>query len=479
MATYTMRIIGREKEIQKLDSLLESKEADFLAIYGRRRIGKTFLIEQHFKKQLCFQLVGQKDGTLREQLRNFDHALGKRSRKKRHCPGSWQEAFQQLEAHLRTLSGKSKRVVFLDELPWLASPRSRFLQALDHFWNSFLAKDPRFILVVCGSAASWMIAKVINQKGGLHNRITSRIKLEPFTVAESERFLKARGVKLTQYDQLTLAAVMGGVPHYLKEVESGQSAVQAIDATCFQKAGLLRDEFNRLYHSLFDHSQRHIDLVRELARHPQGLTRMDLTKVYKTGGRLSNTLSELEEAGFISIVNPFGKSERDAIYRLTDEYSLFYLKWIEGKAGTGSFAKKFNTPAWRAWSGYAFESIALKHIRHIISGLGIAKIETQHCSWVHRPNKTFPKGAQVDLLIDRADRSINLIEIKFSEGPYTINKAYAEELRRKIQVFKDVTGTKKNVFLTFLTTHGLTENAYATELVDASITADCLFQLPT
>lgn len=390
-----MKLIGREDETLKLDRLLESKDPEFLAIYGRRRIGKTFLIEQHFKRQLCFQLVGQKDGTLKEQLSNFDQALGKRSRKKRDCPGSWQEAFQQLEAHLSTLSGKSMRVVFLDELPWLASPRSRFLQALDHFWNSFLSKDPRFILVVCGSAASWMIAKVINQKGGLHNRITSRIKLGPFTLAESACFLKSRGVKLTPYDQLTLNTVMGGVPHYLKEVESGQSAVQAIDVTCFRKTGLLSDEFNRLYSSLFDHPERHIDLVRELAKHPQGLTRMDLTKVYKTGGRLSNTLTELEEAGFISIINPFGKSQRDAIYRLADEYSLFYLKWIEGKTGTGSFAKKFNTPAWRAWSGYALESIALKHIRHIKAELGIDQIETQHCSWVHRPNKTFPKGAGI------------------------------------------------------------------------------------
>lgn len=471
-----MKIIGRKTETKKLDGLLKSREAEFLAIYGRRRIGKTFLIEQHFKKQLCFQLVGQKDGTLKEQLGNFKQALGKYSRRKRNCPASWHEAFQQLEAHLGTLSGKGKHVVFLDELPWLASPRSRFLPALDHFWNSFLSKNPGFILVVCGSAASWMIAKVINQKGGLHNRITSRIKLEPFTVAESAHFLKTRGVKLTPYDQLTLATVMGGVPHYLKEVEPGQSAVQAIDSICFQKTGLLRDEFNRLYSSLFDHSERHVDLVRELARHPQGLTRIDLTKVYKTGGRLSNTLNELEEADFISIINPFGKSQRDAIYRLSDEYSLFYLKWFEGKSGTGSFAKKFNTPAWRAWSGYALESIALKQIRNIKTGLGIDQIDAQHSSWVHRPNKTFPDGAQVDLLIDRADRSINLIEIKFSEGPFTINKAYAEQLRRKVQVFKDVTRTKKNVFLTFLTTHGLTDNAYAKELVNASITTDCLFE---
>jgi len=247
-------------------------------------------------------------------------------------------------------------------------------------------------------------------------------------------------------------------------------------SSCFQQTGLLRDEFKRLYDSLFENSDRHLEIVRELAKHPQGLTRKELTKIYQTGGRLTSTLTELEEAGFIHIQPPFAKTSRDSIYRLCDEYSLFYLKWVEGKRGTGSFSKKFKTPAWRAWSGYALESIAQKQIQHLKAELGIGEIGTEHCSWVHRPNKTWPQGAQVDLLIDRADLSINLVEIKFSEGPFTITKSYAQELRRKVQVFKEVTGTKKNVFLTFLTTQGLTENAYAKEIVDAEITTDCLFR---
>jgi DNA-binding transcriptional ArsR family regulator len=318
---------------------------------------------------------------------------------------------------------------------------------------------------------------VIDHKGGLHNRVTARMKLEPFTLTESARFLKSRGVKLTPYDQLTLAMVMGGVAHYLKEAQPGQSAVQIIDRSCFRKTGLLRDEFDRLYASLFENSDRHVEIVRELAKHPQGLPRSALTKIYTTGGRLSQTLRELEEAGFISIHEPFDKKSKDALYRVADEYSLFYIKWIENKAssGAGSFLKKFNTAPWRAWSGYALESLALKHTPHMKHDLGITQVDTHACSWIHRPNKTFPKGAQVDLLLDRADRSINLIEIKFSEGPFTITKAYATELRRKVQVFKDVTGTRKNVFLTFLTTHGLTDNAYAKELVDASITTECFF----
>jgi AAA+ ATPase superfamily predicted ATPase len=281
-----------------------------LALYGRRRVGKTFLIREHFKKQLCFELTGLKDGLLKEQLANFHHELNQRSRKHREVPQSWQEAFQQLAEHLKTLRGKSKRVVFLDELPWLASPRSRVLQALDYFWNTVLSKDSRFILVICGSAASWMISKVIDHKGGLHNRVTARMKLEPFSLAESAQFLKSRGVKLTRYDQLTLAMIMGGVPYYLREALPGKSAAQIIDKVCFSQTGQLREEFDRLYASLFENSERQVSIVRELAKHPQGLIRSAMTRTYSTGGRLTQTLRELEEAGFISSHSSFEKKSK-------------------------------------------------------------------------------------------------------------------------------------------------------------------------
>lgn len=473
-----MELIGRTLEIKELNRLLASKEAEFLAIYGRRRIGKTFLVREHFKKQLCFELTGIKDGTLQEQLVNFHAQLSGRSRKKPPHPATWQEAFQQLADHLRSLRGTGKRVVFLDELPWLAGARSRFLQALDHFWNTFASRDPQLIVIICGSAASWMISKVIDHKGGLHNRVTARMKLEPFTLGETSRFLTSRGVKLTRYDQLMLAMVIGGVPHYLKEARPGESAAQIIDRVCFTASGLLRGEFDRLYTSLFDHPDRHVELVRELAKHPMGVTRSTLTRIYATGGRLTQTLRELEEAGFIRCQSAFEKKSKDTVYRLADEFSLFHLKWMERGGGTttGSFLSKFNTPAWRAWSGYALETLALKHTGQIKAALGIARVDTTECAWFHRPNDTWPQGAQVDLLIDRADRTIHLVEIKFSQGIFTIAKSYAAELRSKAAVFREVTATRKNVFLTFLTTHGITPNAYAKELVPVEITTDCLFE---
>lgn len=472
-----MMLIGRKREIAILDRLFLSEEAEFLALYGRRRVGKTFLIREHYKSDLCFELTGTKDAPLVEQLANFHHALSQRSRKQREVPASWQEAFRQLSDHLRTIRGRRKRVIFLDELPWLAGARSRFLPALDHFWNSELSSDPRNVLVICGSAASWMIAKVINEKGGLHNRVTANLKLEPFNLGESARFLATRKVKLTQFDQLTLAMVMGGVPHYLKEARPGHSAAQIIDQCCFSKTGLLHGEFERLYASLFDHAERHVALVRELAHHPQGLTRSDLTKAYGTGGRLTQTLRELEEAGFVSIQEPFEKKKKDALYRLADEYSLFYLKWIERhrQSGAGTFLTKIQSPGWRAWTGYALETLAHKHMAQIKKALGIAELDSGSGSWIHRPNGTWPEGAQIDLLLDRADNTINVFEIKFSQGPFTITKAYAQQLRRKLETFRAVTNTRKNIFLTFLTTHGLTDNAYANELVHQSLNTDILF----
>lgn len=473
-----MNFIARKKERQQLDRLLQSKSAEFFAIYGRRRVGKTFLIREHFKKEICFELTGLQQGKLNVQLAYFQEEWERRTRADQTVAPSWSEAFKQLRQHLEKLRSKKKRVIFLDEIPWLDSHRSGFKKALDHFWNTFLSRDSRYILIISGSAASWIVKNVINDKGGLHNRITAPpMRLEPFKLAEIEVYLKSNHVSLTRYDIITLAMVMGGIPMYLKDIEPGQSAAQAIKEICFSKQGRLQNEFSNLYGSLFDNPERHLDIVKELAKHPQGCTRTQLMKAYKSGGRLSWTLFELEEASFITVHEPFGGKRSGAVYRLTDEYSLFYLKWIEGKgmAGQNGF---FNTEtsAWRAWSGYALEALAFKHIKQIQNALKIGGVQITAHSWAHRKNATWREGAQIDLLIDRPDNSINLLEIKFSKSPFSITSSYAKNLRNKIGTFRGVTKTRKNLFLTFLTTHGVTENKYSKELVSNQITTDQLFQ---
>lgn len=473
------KLIGRKEEKAHLNRLLEAREADFLVVYGRRRVGKTFLIREHLKKEIAFEMTGTVDTPLAEQLHNFRLSMNRASKsRKTIAPTSWVDAFEELKSYLLTLPKKKKHVLFFDELPWLASRRSRFLPALDHFWNTFLSRHPNFLLIVCGSAASWMISKILNHKGGLHNRVTSRMRLDPFSLAETEAFLRSRKVRLTRYEILTLTMACGGIPHYLKEVLPGESAGQAIHRTCFTSHGFLRDEFPRLYHSLFENADRHLDLIRILAKRPRGMTRSELSKTYTSGGRLTRTLEELTEAGFVSATLPFQKKKKDTLFRISDEYSIFYLRWIEPQRTQRQniFTKIQTSPSWRAWSGYALENLAQRHLPQLKRALGIYEVEAYDSSWVHLPNKTWPDGSQIDLLLDRADNTINLIEIKFSQSPFTINKTYANTLRKRLETFRGVTKTNKNTFLTFITTHGLTDNSFSRELAHQTLKTDDLFE---
>jgi hypothetical protein len=376
---------------------------------------------------------------------------------------------------------RQKRVVFLDELPWLNTPRSRFLSSLEHFWNSWGSRQIDFILVVCGSAASWMLQKIVRAKGGLHNRLTRQIRLLPFTLQESEVFLKSRGVDLTSIQVVELYMVMGGIPHYLKQTEPGLSAVQIIDKVCFSPQGLLREEFDKLYVSLFDEGEQNQKIVKTLAKKRRGLTRGEILQSIglESGGSASRRLEELEESGFIQSLIPFGKKANDTLYRLSDEFSLFHLDWIgrlgKRSPGDGYWLTQQNTPRRRAWAGYAFESLCLKHAMRLKAALGIAGMETTAAPWYHRHSaKSEIPGAQIDLLIDRRDHTINVCEMKFSETEFTIDKKYAGDLRRKLDVFRRATGTRKNVFLTMVTTFGVVNNAYAKELVANSLTLEDL-----
>jgi hypothetical protein len=324
-----------------------------------------------------------------------------------------------------------------------------------------------------------MVRRVIDARGGLYNRVTRRIRLEPFDLFETEHFLAARGIDLDRYATLELYMAMGGVPHYLKEVERGQSAAAAIDKVCFSRDGLLRTEFGRVFASLFEHHERHETLIRALASHPTGLTRAEvaLHAGSASGGRLTRTLEELEESGFVLRTTRFGHDVKDAKYRLGDEYSLFYLRWIEKHRSRARnvWATKRGSPAWRAWSGYAFEGICLKHTPQLKQALGIEAVETTVAAWDHRPREDGESGAQIDLLIDRKDAAVNLCEMKFSEAEFVVDKRYADELRRKRDVFRSVTGTRKSVFITLVTTFAVADNKHRRAVVDVSLDMDALF----
>lgn len=480
-------IIGREQEKRILEKLYRSKESEFLAVYGRRRVGKTYLIHNFFKDRgLYFALTGQRDGDLRQQLENFAEVFGAAFLDGYAAapPKSWNDALKQMASALDKHASEHKIILFFDELPWLASRRSGFLGALDYFWNSWASRKKNVIVIICGSAASWMIGKVLHHKGGLHNRVTERIRLMPFTLQETETYLKSRDIQLDRKQVLELYMAMGGVPHYLRQVENGQSAAQNIDRMCFTRDGALATEFDMLYGSLFDNPGQHIDVIRALAKKRSGLTRGALLRETKlgSGGGATKILEALEESGFISRNIPFGKKSNAAVYRLVDEYSLFFLSWIDtapravfGSAPSGYWLRKSQHRAWSSWAGYTFEGICQKHLAQINRALGISGISTVESAWSYLPTGNAEEGAQIDLLIDRADNCINLCEIKFSNFEFVIDKAYARDLRNKRDIFKARSRTRKTMFFVMITTHGTKENQYYEELISSQLTMDDLF----
>lgn len=474
-------IIGREDEKKILSDALQSKDSELIAVYGRRRIGKTFLIRNHYQKQIVFELTGIHEASLKTQLHNFSLAL-KESMGISVAPASpdnWIDAFRMLSDHLKAVVKKEPIVILFDELPWLSTAKSGFLQAFGHWWNTWASRSPLIKVVICGSAASWIIRNIINDRGGLHNRVTQRIRLLPFTLAETERFLHHHSVKLDRYQVLQLYMAMGGIPQYLKQVHKGESAAQTIDKLCFTKNGMLKSEFDDLYQSLFTHAENHEAVVRVLSKKAKGMTRAEIIEScgFTTGGWTSELFDELEQSGFITQYIPFDRTVRDAIYKLSDEYSLFYLKFIENAraTGLGTWLRLSKTQSYTSWSGFAFEAVCQKHVYTIKEALGIAGVYTEASAWRYMPKKG-EKGAQVDLLLDRADHCINLCEMKFSAEEFVINKKYVGEIESKVKVFKEQTTTKKTIFPTMITTYGVRKNEHYTGRILGEVAMNDFFK---
>lgn len=484
--------VGREKEISKLYDAMNSKQAEFLAVYGRRRIGKTFLIKHFFETQsvVFFEQTGLHKGSLEEQLALFAQSLGKAFYKSAEmaAPRKWMDALKQLTTAINNAPSGKRIVLFFDELPWLATRRSGFLKALEHFWNTDWSYRKNILLIVCGSAASWMIEKLIYTTGGLHNRLTGTIPLRPFTLKETAMCLSSIDKKLSQQQILQLYMVTGGVPHYLRSVKKGLSSAQNIDSLCFQYDSLLRNEFERLFESLYEDADIYMRIVRVIARKTGGITRENLISALKkisSGGRLNERIKNLEEAGFISTFIPLGHMKRGAYYRVIDEYVLFYLTWIE------PFCKKnrrdaledsyywldqINTPAYHAWSGYAFEAVCFKHIKQIKEALGIDRLRCGYGDWRYAPIVVEEEGVQIDLLFDREDDCISLCEIKNTDKPFLVTKEYSQALERKKKVYLQRTKTSKQIFMVLISSKGAVENQHYKKVFSNLVTSDDLFK---
>jgi uncharacterized protein len=474
-------IIGREQEQAVFRKLLQSKQAEFAVIYGRRRVGKTYLIREFFNEQIVFDFTGSYETETATQINNFYvelkrvWALAEAAK----TPQNWSDAFHLLTDYLLTFKGKSEKiVVFIDELPWLDRTGADFVSALSYFWNQHGSRMNNLILMTCGSAASWILRKLLNDKGGLHNRITKRIELKPFTLKETEAFCQYHNLKFTRYQIVQLYMVMGGIPFYWQEVEQGKSVPQVIDQLCFQQDGLLAIEFKPLFQSLFKNAENHIQIIEILAKYPYGLTRYQLLEYSKmpNGGSFVRILEQLMDCGFVKALNPFGKKTKDTVFRVIDFYSIFYLKFIKDNVSdrTNVWQSLSNSANYQSWMGYAFENICLAHLKPIHEALGISGIYTQVSSFNFKGDDTLP-GVQIDLIIDRNDGIINLCEAKFTNAEFALSKEYTANLRRKRMVFQEVTKTKKAVTTTLLTTYPALQNAYYLEEIHSEVSLEALF----
>lgn len=483
------KIIGRWKEQEKLDKIIEAKEPSFLAIYGRRRIGKTYLIRNYFKdKGVFFHLTGIQNAALKTQLNNFSIEFSDVFLKGTKIPKlkDWFEAFQTLRKEIEKAPQDTKVILFFDELPWFASPHSNFLQALEHLWNRYLSNLPNVILIVCGSAASWMIDHIINNKGGLHGRITDQIRLLPFSLKETEVFLREKRIDLERKQILELYMCLGGVAKYLTYLERGKSVPELIGNLCFSYNAPLISEFHQLYRSLFHQHDQHVKIVKTLAKSKAGLTLKELVEKTKlsTGGTLAARLEELKQSGFIAEIPLYGESSKHNRFLLIDEYSLFYLAWSEGVSafdlqnrGADFWIKQRGRQNWKIWTEHAFECLCLKHVEGVKTALGIAAVQTSASKWRFFPQKgTLESGAEIDLVIDRADKCVNLCEIKFYDEQFVITKEYAEKLCHKRDCFQKNTKKQKAAFITLLSTYGAKHNEHFQASVDRELKMDALFE---
>lgn len=472
------KLIARDREIEELKTSLESDESEFVIVYGRRRVGKTFLIEEFFNRTYDFKFVGGHNMPISSQLNNFRKALKKYSGEMPPEFSDWSEAFDALEEWIESIDEDRKKIIFFDEMPWIDHPDSDFVQSLEYFWNSWAAGRDDILFLATGSSTSWMIDNLLENQGGLYNRITTPIYLSPFNLRETEMYLRKKRVPWNRYQILQCYMITGGVPYYLKLFNAKLSVAQNIDNLCYQPKGKLRMEFDELYPALFADSELYLQIAHLLYEHQEGLTRTEIfDQISAEGSKLTQALKNLERSDFIARRSQFGNKKKDAVYRLVDYYSIFYFNFIENDhtLNPNWWINNMNSPEVLGWMGRTFELICLQHHQQIKQALGISGISTEVSTWRQKGNrKEGIRGAQIDMVIERADPMIHLCEMKFSIDKFTLTPQYEEHLRNRMRLFQEATGTKKTPLLTFVTTYGLSNpTAYST--IHSDLTMDSLF----
>ena len=476
-----LQVIGRKKEIEELNNLYNSNKSEFVAIYGRRRIGKTYLVDETFKGRITFRHAGlspvddNKKGMLKAQLEHFYYSLLLQGMKKSKKPETWLEAFYMLEKLLEEKDDGRRQLIFLDELPWLDTPRSGFITAFEGFWNTWGCHRDNLMVVVCGSANSWILDKLINNHGGLYNRVTYEIKLAPFTLNECEKFYIAKNVKLSRYDIAQSYMIFGGIPYYMGYFQSGMSLAQNIDNIIFSKHGKLKDEYHRLFASIFTNPEIMKKIVGLLYSRNSGYTRNEIIEMLgqNDSGTLCRSLNALISSDFVIKYTPFGKGKREH-YKLVDPFCMFYLHFVDKqkKLEENFWQQNVTSPQITSWRGFAYENICFNHIMQIKNALGIRGVITNHSAWSKRSDDE--TGTQIDLLILRNDNVVNMCEIKYYGDNFVVNKDYYHVLLHRQELLAKEISPKFSIHNTLITTFGLTYNEYSGIFTNV-ITLDDLF----
>lgn len=474
-------MIGRKEQTVLMQETLSIPKSSFVALTGRRRIGKTYLINQVYRSNFCLSVTGIQGASLAVQIANFYEKIKEAFPSlllPNKAPKTWQEVFFILKKGLISLPTDKKQVIFIDELPWICSHKSGFLQLLAHLWNDYLSNQPHFILVICGSSTSWIHQKVFADKGGLHNRVTHRIHLQPFTIKEAKAFFEGNNVRLTENNIALLYMILGGIPFYLEQVKSGESPTVCIERLCFSESGVLRYEYQHLYKALFENAQQHEAIVSVLATAKGGLSREELIQQSKVqaGGPFTRTIEDLILSGFVLEETPFQRKKRGSLYRLIDEYSIFYHRFMRTNRTKqeGIWQQIAASQAYKIWTGYAFELLCLRHIPEVKRALGIQGIYSEVSSF--RYQEAGNEGIKVDLLIDRKDNCINLCECKFYDVPFKVTANYAQQLNNRKGIFRAVTETRKTIFTTLISNYPVISNEYSLEAIDKSISMQSFFE---
>jgi len=471
-------LIGRKEEQSRLNEAYDSEYSEFVAVYGRRRVGKTFLIRETFNYSFTFQHSGIAKKNTKQQLKYFKDSLLQCGFGSAHLPSDWNDAFMQLSALIKQ-SDEKKKIVFIDEISWMDAPRSGFVTALEYFWNAFASARKDVLLIICGSSTSWIINKVFKNHGGLHNRVTQRIKLQPFTLFECEKYANYKGLNATKYDLLEYYMVFGGVAFYWSLLNKKYSVAQNIDEMLFSRNGQLHNEFNELYDSLFSNPEPYVQIINALGENKSGMSRNELLAISQisNNGNASRILEDLEECGFIKKLCTFGKIKNGAVYQLIDNFTLFYFKFMRQNKNNDErfWTNSYNTSVRHAWVGYAFERVCFQHVNQIKNALGIGGVVTNVYSWFSKTCDENACGAQIDMIIDRADNTTNICEMKFSDNDFEIDKDYDSILRNKMQVFRNETKTRHSLRLTMITVYGVAHTKYW-NTIQNDLTAEDLFK---